>query len=133
MAHNVAEFWAYHENVPASTQYTDLPKQPFGATIATGSVMGIEVTFANTGYDGSTIYVGAEKWLIAARYSATNTVGSTSAHWTASRIGSTGATAMLLAACGLAVSSGVPRVYWQPYAAGNRWTIRGHLWVYSAA
>lgn len=132
MAHNVAEFWAYHENVPATAQYTALPKQPFGATIAIGSAVGIEVTFIETGYDGSTIYVGAEKWLMAARYSATNTVGSTAAHWTASRIGSSGSTMMLLSSCALSISAGTARIVWQPYKAGNRWTIRGHLWVHSA-
>jgi hypothetical protein len=133
MAHNIVEFWDYKENVPATAQYTALPEQPFGATIATGSVMGVEVTFVETGYDGSTIYVGAEKWLIAARYSDSNTVGSTASHWTASRIGWSGATIMLLSSCALSVAAGTPRIMWQPYKAGNRWTIRGHLWVYSAA
>jgi len=133
MAHNIVEFWAHHENVPAADQFTALPRQPFGTTIATGSAMGLEVTFVGTGYDGSTTYLGIDRWLLAVRYSATNTAGSTSAHKTASRDGSSGVAAMLLSYANIQVSGGTPSLLWRPYTAGLRWTIRGHLWVNSAA
>jgi hypothetical protein len=133
MAHNIVEFWDYKEDVPASVQYTSLPKQPFGATIATGSAMTIEVMFTCSGYDGTSTYLGVEKWLLAARYSSTNNVSATGSHHIQTRIGYAGSVASNLDALEISVASGTPRLAWTPKVAGNRWTVRGHLWVVSAA
>lgn len=133
MAHNILEFWDYRENVPIATQYTALPKQPFGATISSGAVMTIEVMFTSTGYDGSSTYLGLEKWLLAARYSSTNNVSATASHQIKTRIGYAGSTVSNLTSLTISVSGGVPRLAWIPAASGSRWTIRGHLWVASAA
>lgn len=133
MAHNILEFWDYQENVPAVAQYTSLPKQPFGAAIPTGAALTIEVMFTCSGYDGTSTYLGLEKWLLAARYSSSNNVSATGAHQIKTRIGYAGSVASYLSGLAISVSSGTPRLAWTPVVAGNRWTIRGHLWVYSAA
>ena len=134
MAHNILEFWDYRENVPIAKQYTALPKQPFGATISKGAVMSIEVMFTSTGYDGVTTYLGLEKWLLAIRYSSTNNVSATASHQIATRVGYAGSTVSLLnGSVSISVISGTPRLVWLPRASGSRWTIRGHLWVASAA
>lgn len=134
MAFNILDFWDYREDVPILTQYTALPKQPFGATINTGAVMTIEVTFTSSGYDGSTTYLGFEEWRLIIRYSSTNNVSSTPSHQLATRITTMGSSVSLLGgSVSLSVSGGAPSLIWVPAAAGNRWTLHGKLWVASAA
>lgn len=133
MAINIAEFWGYFPAVPDTEQITPLPKQPFGVTVAAGRAMGIKVIFVVTGVYAGATYIGIDEWNLAGRYSATNTLSGTAAHRTSGRVGVNGTDGARLASLSFSVSSGVPRLAWTPVVPDLDWTVRGHLWVASAA
>jgi len=131
MAANIVEFFGYFPAVAASAQLSPLPRQPHGATIAAWRVLTGKFTFTSSVSGGG--YLGCEEWLLAVQYSATNTPDAGSARRKQTLIASAGAAEQRLAECRFSVSSGQVRLLWTPYTAGRDWTIRGHLWVASAA
>ena len=133
MAINVAEFWKYYLAVPYVQQIIALPAQPFGATIATGRAMGIKVLFVVTGVYAGTTYIGIDEWNLAGRYSSTNTLSGTASHRTAGRVAQSGTVGAQVDTLSFSVSGGIPRIAWTPMVPDLDWTVRGHLWVASAA
>jgi len=131
MAGNIVEFFGYFTSVAASAQLSPLPRQPFGATIAAWRTMTGDFTFTSSVSGGG--YVGVERWLMMVQYSATNTPSGDAGLREQKRIIQAGGAEQGLTECRFSVSSGQVRLLWTPYTAGRDWTIRGHIWVASAA